>query len=108
MDQRINDTGVRIDPLPGTLSQLIRTALIPSQGCRFIVSDFSAIEARVITWLAGETWRLDLFRQGGDIYCQSASHMFGVPVAKHGSNADLRQKGKIAELACAFGALSGR
>ena len=108
MDQRINDTGVRIDPLPGTLSQLIRTALIPSQGRLFIVAGYSAIEARVIVWLAEEACRLNLFRQGGDIYCQSASHMFGVPVAKHGSNADLRQKGKIAELACGFGALSGR
>lgn len=95
------------DPLPDTLSQLIRTAFIPSQGCRFIVADFSAIEARVIAWLAGETWRLDLFRQGGDIYCQSATQMFGVPVAKHGPNADLRQKGKIAELACGFGGSTG-
>ncbi len=95
------------DTLPDTLSQLIRTALIPSDGNRLIVADYSAIEARVIAWLADETWRLDLFRQGGDIYCQSASHMFGVPVAKHGPNADLRQKGKIAELACGFGGSVG-
>lgn len=95
------------DPLPDTLSQLIRTAFIPSQGCRFIVADFSAIEARVIAWLADETWRLKLFKQGGDVYCQSATQMFGVPVAKHGPNAELRQKGKIAELACAFGGSVG-
>lgn len=95
------------DPLPDTLSQLIRTAFIPTQGCRFIVADFSAIEARVIAWLADETWRLKLFKQDGDIYCQSATQMFGVPVAKHGPNAELRQKGKIAELACGFGGSVG-
>ncbi|MEW6955371.1 DNA polymerase [Trueperella pyogenes] len=95
------------DPLPDTLSQLIRTAFIPSRGCRFIVADFSAIEARVIAWLAGETWRLELFSRGGDIYCQSATHMFGVPVSKHGPNTELRQKGKIAELACGFGGSVG-
>ncbi len=72
-----------------------------------MVADFSAIEARVIAWLAGEQWRLDLFRCGGDIYCQSASQMFGVPVEKHGKNADLRQKGKVTELACGFGGSIG-
>lgn len=82
------------------LSQLVRTAFIPSHGNRFIVSDFSAIEARVIAWVAGEQWRLDVFKDGGDIYCDSASQMFGVPVVKHGINGELRQKGKIAELAC--------
>lgn len=93
--------------VPDTLSQLIRTAFIPAPGCRFVVADFSAIEARVIAWLAGESWRLDLFRRGGDIYCQSASQMFGVTVEKHGKNADLRQKGKVAELACGFGGSTG-
>ena len=93
--------------VPDTLSQLVRTAFIPTEGHRFIVADFSAIEARVIAWLAGEQWRLDLFRAGGDIYCQSASQMFGVPVEKHGANADLRQKGKISELACGYGGSVG-
>ena len=88
--------------VPDTLSQLVRTAFVPAPGHRFIVADFSAIEARVIAWLAGEEWRLDLFQAGGDIYCQSASQMFGVPVGKHGPNADLRQKGKISELACGY------
>ena len=82
------------------LSQLIRTAFVPREGCTFFVADFSAIEARVLAWLAGEEWRMELFRQGGDIYCQSASQMFGVPVEKHGVNGHLRQKGKVAELAC--------
>lgn len=86
-----------------TLSQLIRTAFIPSKGKKFIVCDFSAIEARVLSHLAGETWRSKVFEQGKDIYCMSASQMFGVPVEKHGQNADLRQKGKIAELACGYG-----
>ena len=86
--------------VPDTLSQLIRTAFIPKAGCVFAVADFSAIEARVIAWLAGEKWRMDLFAAGGDIYCQSASKMFHVPVVKHGVNGHLRQKGKIAELAC--------
>lgn len=95
------------DPLPDTLSQLVRTAFIPSEGCRFIIADYSAIEARVIAWLAGEQWRIDLFKQGGDIYCQSASAMFGVPVEKHGQNSHLRQKGKIAELACGYGGAAG-
>ncbi|MGV9196388.1 DNA polymerase [Arcanobacterium canis] len=93
--------------VPDTLSQLVRTAFVPKSGCRFVVADFSAIEARVIAWLAGEDWRLDLFEQGGDIYCQSASEMFGVPVGKHGPNAELRQKGKIAELACGYGGSVG-
>lgn len=84
------------------LSQLIRTAFIPREGCRFIVADFSAIEARVIAWLAGEKWRMDVFADGGDIYCASASKMFGVPVEKHGINGHLRQKGKIAELALGY------
>ena len=88
------------DSVPLVLSELIRTAFVPKPGYRFYVADFSAIEARVIAWLAGETWRMDLFRAGGDIYCQSASQMFGVPVEKHGVNGHLRQKGKIAELAC--------
>ena len=94
--------GVRMlyDSTPDVLSQLIRTAFVPKKGSTFFVADFSAIEARVIAWLAGEQWRLELFQQGGDIYCQSASQMFGVPVEKHGVNAHLRQKGKIAELAC--------
>ena len=86
-----------------TLSQLLRTTLIPSEGSRFIVADFSAIEARVLAWLAVEKWRLDVFRKGGDIYCASASAMFGVPVEKHGVNGHLRQKGKIAELALGYG-----
>lgn len=81
-------------------SELIRTAFIPSDGCRFIVSDFSAIEARVISWISGEEWRLQAFRDGKDIYCETASQMYKVPVVKHGENGHLRQKGKVAELAC--------
>ncbi len=88
------------EDVPDTLSQLIRTAFIPRPGYRFIVADFSAIEARVLSWLAGEQWRIDLFNGGGDIYCQCASRMFKVPVEKHGINGHLRTKGKIAELAC--------
>lgn len=84
-------------------SELVRTAFIPSKGCRFVVSDFSAIEARVVAWLAGEEWVLDAFRQGKDIYCETASMMYHVPVVKHGENAELRQKGKIATLACGYG-----
>lgn len=94
-------------PVPQTLSELIRTVLIPSDGCRFIVSDFSAIEARVIAYLADETWRLNVFAEGGDIYCASASQMFHVPVVKHGINGHLRQKGKIAELALGYGGSAG-
>ena len=89
------------------LSELIRTAFVPSEGHRFIVSDFSAIEARVVAYLAGEKWRLNVFREGGDIYCASASKMFGVPVVKHGINGHLRQKGKIAELALGYGGSVG-
>ena len=89
--------------IPYTLSELIRTALVPGKGRRFIVSDFSAIEARVIAYLAQEKWRLKVFDDGGDIYCASASQMFGVPVVKHGVNGHLRQKGKIAELALGYG-----
>lgn len=92
---------------PDILSQLIRTMLIPKDGCEFIVADFSAIEARVLAWLAGEQWRLDAFVRGEDIYCASASQMFGVPVVKHGINGELRQKGKVAELACGYGGGAG-
>lgn len=92
---------------PDILSQLIRTMLIPKPGCEFIVADFSAIEARVLAWLAGEQWRLDAFQRGEDIYCASASQMFGVPVVKHGINGELRQKGKVAELACGYSGGSG-
>lgn len=93
--------------VPDTLSQLIRTALVPSPGRKFIVSDFSAIEARVIAWLAGEKWKSAAFARGEDIYCSTASRMFGVPVVKHGVNGALRQKGKIAELACGYGGSVG-
>lgn len=83
-------------------SELIRTAFIPSEGCRFVVSDFSAIEARVLAWIAGEEWTLEAFRQGKDIYCETASMMYHVPVEKHGANSHLRQKGKVAVLACGY------
>lgn len=89
--------------VPDTLSQLIRTAFVPGKGFTFAVCDFSAIEARVLAWLAGEEWVLDTFRRGGDIYCATASQMFHVPVEKHGANAELRQKGKIAVLALGYG-----
>ena len=92
---------------PDILSQLIRTMLIPKDGCEFIVADFSAIEARVLAWLSGEQWRLDAFQCGEDIYCASASAMFHVPVVKHGINGELRQKGKVAELACGYAGGSG-
>lgn len=95
------------EDIPDTLSQLIRTAFIPRENAKFIVSDFSAIEARVIAWLAKEEWRNDVFKDGGDIYCASASQMFGVPVIKHGENGHLRQKGKIAELALGYGGSVG-
>lgn len=95
------------DSVPTVLSELIRTALIPRDGAKFIVSDFSAIEARVIAWLAGEQWRLDVFERGEDIYCASASQMFHVLVEKHGVNAHLRQKGKISELALGYGGSVG-
>ena len=93
--------------MPDTLSQLIRTAFVPQGNRKFIVADFSAIEARILAWLAGETWRLKTFEEGGDIYCASASKMFKVPVVKHGINGELRQKGKIAELALGYGGSVG-
>lgn len=93
--------------VPDVLSQLIRTAFIPSKGRRFLVADFSAIEARIIAWLAGEQWRQEVFAKGGDIYCASASQMFHVPVEKHGVNGHLRQKGKIAELALGYQGAAG-
>ena len=95
------------DSVPGVLSELIRTAFIPRPGYKFIISDFSAIEARVLSHLAGEKWRADVFHNGRDIYCESASRMFGVPVEKYGQNAHLRQKGKIAELALGYGGSVG-
>lgn len=95
------------EDVPDTLSQLIRTAFIPRNGAQFLVADFSAIEARVIAWFAGEIWRQEVFAKGGDIYCASASHMFKVPVEKHGINGHLRQKGKIAELALGYGGSVG-
>ena len=101
------DVQMLYDDVPDTLSQLIRTAFIPRQGMKFIVADFSAIEARVIAWLAGEKWRMKAFANGEDIYCASASKMFGVPVVKHGENGHLRQKGKVAELACGYGGSVG-
>ena len=95
------------EDVPDTLSQLVRTAFVPQGGRKFIVADFSAIEARVIAWIAGERWRLKVFEGGGDIYCASASQMFHVPVEKHGVNGHLRQKGKIAELALGYGGAVG-
>lgn len=95
------------EDVPDTLSQLIRTAFIPREGTQFLVADFSAIEARVIAWFAGEEWRQKVFAKGGDIYCASASQMFKVPVEKHGINGHLRQKGKIAELALGYGGSVG-
>ena len=95
--QEIFDEGI-----PFIFSQLVRTAFVPSKGCRFVVADFSAIEARVVAWLAGEEWVLDAFRAGKDIYCETASRMYHVPVEKHGANGHLRQKGKIATLACGY------
>ncbi len=95
------------DNVPGVLSELIRTAFVPKPGYKYIVSDFSAIEARVLSFLAGEQWRMDVFKDGKDIYCESASKMFKVPVEKHGQNSHLRQKGKIAELALGYGGSVG-
>lgn len=95
------------DDIPDTLSQLIRTAFVPQNDKKFIVADFSAIEARIIAWFAGEDWRTEVFKNGGDIYCASASQMFKVPVVKHGVNGHLRQKGKIAELALGYGGSVG-
>lgn len=106
-EQRFEDLDLLYDSTPEVLSELIRTAFVPKSGCRFIVADFSAIEARVLAWFAGEQWRLDTFAEGGDIYCASASKMFGVPVVKHGVNGHLRQKGKIAELALGYGGAVG-
>lgn len=101
------DVRMLYDDVPDTLSQLIRTAFIPRPNMKFIVADFSAIEARVIAWLAVEEWRMRAFANGEDIYCASASKMFGVPVVKHGINGHLRQKGKVAELACGYGGSVG-
>lgn len=98
---------MRYENIPDTLSQLIRTAFVPRSGYKFVVADFSSIEARVLSFLAGEQWRLDVFESGRDIYCMSASQMFHVPVEKHGVNGHLRQKGKIAELACGYGGSVG-
>lgn len=95
------------DSVPNVLSELIRTAFIPKENCKFVVADFSAIEARVLSWLSGEEWRTEVFRNNWDIYCASASAMFGVPVEKHGVNSHLRQKGKIAELALGYGGSVG-
>lgn len=106
-EQRFEDLDLLYESTPEVLSELIRTAFVPKPGCRFIVADFSAIEARVLAWFAGEQWRLDTFAEGGDIYCASASKMFGVPVVKHGVNGHLRQKGKIAELALGYGGAVG-
>ena len=107
---RSGDYGVMdmlYEDIPDTLSQLIRTAFVPQNGNKFIVADFSAIEARVLSWLAGETWRMEVFAKNGDIYCETASRMFGVPVEKHGQNGHLRQKGKQAELSCGYGGSVG-
>lgn len=95
------------DSTSSVLSELIRTSFVPKDGSRFIVADFSAIEARIIAWFAGEKWRIDVFENGGDIYCASASQMFHVPVEKNGTNGHLRQKGKIAELALGYGGSVG-
>lgn len=103
----LDTLSVMFDSVPDILSQLIRTAFVAREGSRFIVADFSAIEARVIAWLAGEEWRMKAFAEGKDIYCASASAMFGVPVVKHGVNGELRQKGKVAELACGYGGSVG-
>ncbi|MCM1497171.1 MAG: DNA polymerase [Clostridium sp.] len=95
------------EDVPDTLSQLIRTAFVPQGGRKFIVADFSAIEARVLSWLAGEKWRMDVFAEGGDIYCATASRMFHCNVVKHGENGELRQKGKQCELSCGYGGSVG-
>ena len=102
-DRDLETLELLYDSVPDVLSQLIRTALVAKPGHTFLVSDYAAIEARVIAYLAGEQWRMDVFAEGGDIYCSSASQMFKVPVVKHGINGHLRQKGKIAELACGYG-----
>ena len=102
-DRDLETLELCFDSVPDVLSQLIRTAFIAKPGHTFLVADYAAIEARVIAWMAGEKWRMDVFANGGDIYCSSASQMFKVPVEKHGVNGHLRQKGKIAELACGYG-----
>lgn len=104
---RYEEVEMLYESTPNVLSELIRTAFVARPGCRFIVSDFSAIEARVLAWIAGEEWRLEAFREGKDIYCASASQMFGVPVEKNGINGELRQKGKISELALGYGGSVG-
>ena len=106
-DKNLEAVELLYDSVPDTLSQLIRTAFIPASGNRFIVADYSAIEARVIAWLAGEKTTLEAFRDGKDLYCETASRMFKVPVEKHGANGKLRQKGKIAVLACGYGGSVG-
>ena len=102
-----NATELLYEDIPSTLSELIRTAFIPKPGYKFIVADFSAIEARVLSWLAGEKWRMETFASGGDIYCATASKMFHCNVVKHGENGHLRQKGKSCELACGYGGSTG-
>lgn len=104
---RVEELAFVFGNVPDTLSQLIRTAFVPAEEHKFVVADFSAIEARVIAWLAGEQWRMQAFANGEDIYCASASRIYGVPVVKHGENGHLRQKGKIAELACGYGGSVG-
>lgn len=104
---RYEEVEMLYESTPDVLSELIRTAFVAKPGCRFIVSDFSAIEARVLAWMAGESWRLAAFKAGKDIYCASASQMFGVPVEKNGINGHLRQKGKISELALGYGGSTG-
>ena len=106
-DKNIQALEMLYDDIPDTLSQLIRTALIAPDVKDFIVADFSAIEARVLSWLAEEEWRQAVFKENGDIYCETASRMFKVPVVQHGVNGDLRQKGKQAELACGYGGSVG-
>ena len=106
-DGNFDALDILYDNVPGVLSELIRTAFVPKDGYKYIVADFSAIEARVLSFLANEKWRIDVFREGKDIYCASASQMFKVPVEKHGQNAHLRQKGKIAELALGYGGSVG-
>ena len=100
-------TKLLYDNIPETLSELIRTAFIPKPGYKFIVADFSAIEARVIAYIAGEQWVLDTFANGGDIYCETASRMFHCNVVKHGENGHLRQKGKQCVLSCSYGGSVG-
>ena len=107
LDRRYGDLKMLYESVPDVLSELVRTAFVPAKGKKFVVADFSAIEARVIAWLAGESWRTEVFASGGDIYCASASQMFHVPVEKHGINGHLRQKGKIAELALGYGGGAG-